>query len=107
VTEVVDQAEADDESDGCELVSSSAFEQLYRHDYGRLVALAYGLSGSRSAAEELAQEAFLAAHRRWKEIRRVCRPGGMAAPCRRQPFRQRGAPPGRRSAGSGTARRPA
>jgi RNA polymerase sigma-70 factor (sigma-E family) len=68
VTEVVDEAEADDESDGCALVSSSAFEQLYRHDYGRLVALAYGLSGSRSAAEELAQEAFLAAHRRWNEI---------------------------------------
>jgi RNA polymerase sigma-70 factor (ECF subfamily) len=68
VTEVVDRAEADDESDGSELVSSSAFEQLYRRDYGRLVALAYGLSGSRSAAEELAQEAFLAAHRRWNEI---------------------------------------
>jgi RNA polymerase sigma-70 factor, ECF subfamily len=45
-----------------------AFEQLYRSDYRRLVALAYGLSGSRSAAEELAQEAFLAAHRRWDRI---------------------------------------
>jgi len=45
-----------------------AFDQLYRSDYRRLVALAYGLSGSRSAAEELAQEAFLAAHRRWNEI---------------------------------------
>jgi RNA polymerase sigma-70 factor (ECF subfamily) len=46
----------------------AAFDQLYRSDYRRLVALAYGLSGSRSAAEELAQEAFLAAHRRWDEI---------------------------------------
>ena len=45
-----------------------AFDQLYRSDYRRLVALAYGLSGSRTAAEELAQEAFLAAHRRWDEI---------------------------------------
>lgn len=45
-----------------------AFEQLYRRDYTRLVALAYGLSGSRAAAEELVQEAFLAAHRRWHEI---------------------------------------
>lgn len=44
------------------------FEDLYRRDYRRLVALAYGLSGSRSAAEELVQEAFLAAHRRWDEI---------------------------------------
>jgi RNA polymerase sigma-70 factor (ECF subfamily) len=49
-------------------VAISAFDQLYRSDYRRLVALAYGLSGSRAAAEELAQEAFLAAHRRWGEI---------------------------------------
>jgi RNA polymerase sigma factor (sigma-70 family) len=51
-----------------EAVAELAFEQLYRSDYRRLVALAYGLSGSRSAAEELAQEAFLAAHRRWDEV---------------------------------------
>ena len=47
-----------------------------------MLALAYVLSGSRSAAEELAQDAFLAAHRRWDRIsayedpaawvRRVC-----------------------------------
>jgi RNA polymerase sigma-70 factor (ECF subfamily) len=49
-------------------VSHWAFEQLYRRDYPRLVALAYGLSGSRAAAEELVQEAFLAAHRRWDEV---------------------------------------
>lgn len=45
------------------------FEELYRQDFRRLVALAYGLSGSRAAAEELVQEAFLAAHRRWDQIR--------------------------------------
>lgn len=44
------------------------FEELYRRDFRRLVALAHGLSGSRSAAEELVQEAFLTAHRRWDEI---------------------------------------
>jgi RNA polymerase sigma-70 factor (ECF subfamily) len=48
-----------------EAAAELAFEHLYRSDYRRLVALAHGLSGSRSAAEELAQEAFLAAHRRW------------------------------------------
>jgi RNA polymerase sigma-70 factor (ECF subfamily) len=53
---------------GAELVAAPVFEQLYRSDYRRLVALAYGLSGSRAAAEELVQEAFLAAHRRWNEI---------------------------------------
>jgi RNA polymerase sigma factor (sigma-70 family) len=51
-----------------DVVALPAFDELYRRDYRRLVALAYGLSGSRSAAEELAQEAFLAAHRRWGEI---------------------------------------
>jgi RNA polymerase sigma-70 factor (ECF subfamily) len=51
-----------------DVVAVPAFDRLYRSDYCRLVALACGLSGSRSAAEELAQEAFLAAHRRWDEI---------------------------------------
>ena len=46
------------------------FDELYRRDFRALVALAYGLSGSRAAAEELAQEAFLAAHRRWDEVSR-------------------------------------
>jgi len=44
------------------------FDELYRRDFRALVALAAGLSGSRSAAEELVQEAFLAAHRRWERI---------------------------------------
>ena len=107
MTEVVDQAEADDESDGSELVGSSTFEQLYRHDYGRLVALAYGLSGSRSAAEELAQEAFLAAHRRWNEIGAYADP---AAWLRRVVVNRSVSVARRRVAealAAGTARRPA
>lgn len=58
------------------------FEALYRREFPKVVALAYVLSGSRHAAEELAQDAFLAAHRRWDDIcgyddpaawiRRVC-----------------------------------
>lgn len=47
---------------------AATFEELYRRDFPRLVSLAHGLSGSRSAAEELVQEAFLTAHRRWDEI---------------------------------------
>lgn len=43
-------------------------DDLYRREYRSVVALAYGLSGSRSAAEELAQEAFLEAHRAWDRI---------------------------------------
>jgi RNA polymerase sigma-70 factor (ECF subfamily) len=47
---------------------AEALEDLYRREYPRLVALAHGLSGSRSAAEELVQDAFLAAHRRWDHV---------------------------------------
>jgi RNA polymerase sigma-70 factor (sigma-E family) len=68
VTEATRRADAAEQPDASGSGTEWAFEQLYRRDYGRLVALAYGLSGSRSAAEELAQEAFLAAHRRWDEI---------------------------------------
>jgi RNA polymerase sigma-70 factor (ECF subfamily) len=49
---------------------SLTFEELYRRDFHSLVALAYGLSGSRMASEEVVQEAFLAAHRRWNKISR-------------------------------------
>jgi RNA polymerase sigma-70 factor (ECF subfamily) len=58
-----------------------SFEVFYRQEMPRLVALARGLSGS-SAADDLAQEAMLAAYRRWSEVatyehpeawvRRVC-----------------------------------
>jgi RNA polymerase sigma factor (sigma-70 family) len=44
------------------------FEEFYRREYQGVVALTYGLSGSRAAAEDLAQEAFLAAHRDWERL---------------------------------------
>ena len=57
------------------------FEVFYRREMPRLVALARALSGS-GAADDLAQEAMLAAYRRWSEVaayehpeawvRRVC-----------------------------------
>ena len=64
------------------LSAAGSFEDLYRREFASVVALAYVLSGSRWAAEELAQDAFLAAHRKWVDIseyddpaawvRRVC-----------------------------------
>ena len=51
------------------------FDALYRRDFHALLALAYGLSGSRAAAEELVQEAFLAAYRRWDDLRTYDDPG--------------------------------
>jgi RNA polymerase sigma-70 factor (ECF subfamily) len=50
------------------VADKASFDELYRRDFRALVALAYGLSGSRAAAEELAQEAFIDAHRRWDTI---------------------------------------
>jgi RNA polymerase sigma factor (sigma-70 family) len=45
-----------------------AFEDFYVREYAAVVGLAYALSGSRWGAEDLAQEAFLAAHRDWERI---------------------------------------
>lgn len=44
------------------------FDAFYRTHFRSVVGLVYTLSGSRWAAEELAQEAFFAAHRRWHDI---------------------------------------
>lgn len=45
-----------------------SFESFYRREFAGVVALAYVLSGSRSVAEDLAQEAFVAAHKRWSDV---------------------------------------
>jgi RNA polymerase sigma-70 factor, ECF subfamily len=52
-----------------------AFEDFYRKEYRAVVGLAYVLSGSRWAAEDLAQDAFLAAHNDWGRISRYDQPG--------------------------------
>jgi RNA polymerase sigma-70 factor (sigma-E family) len=51
------------------------FEAFYAREYPAMVTLAFVLSGSRWAAEDLAQEAFLAAHRDWDRIGDYERPG--------------------------------
>lgn len=45
-----------------------AFERLYAAEYLKVVALMTALSGSRWVAEDLAQEAFLRAHRDWTRV---------------------------------------
>jgi DNA-directed RNA polymerase specialized sigma24 family protein len=52
------------ESEGFE-----GFEAFYLREYHAVVRLAYALSGSRLAAEDIAQEAFLVAFRDWERIR--------------------------------------
>jgi len=53
-----------------------SFESFYRSEYGAVVALAYGLCGTRWTAEDLAQEAFLRVHRDWTRVREMDSPGG-------------------------------
>lgn len=49
-------------------VETPPFTDFYEHEYRSVVGLAYALTGSRSAAEELAQDGFIAAYRRWADI---------------------------------------
>lgn len=47
------------------------FDRFYVREYSGLVALAHALTGSRAHAEDIAQEAMLAAFRRWDEVSRL------------------------------------
>lgn len=65
------------ESEGLPEVSvPGAFEDLYKDDYAAVVGLVYGLTGNRWVAEDLAQEAFLRAHRDWMHVGGLDSPGG-------------------------------
>ena len=44
------------------------FDDFYRSEYGRLLALAVALCRDRAAAEDVVQDAFLAAHRKWEVV---------------------------------------
>ena len=50
------------------------FDGFYRAQYPSVVRLAYSLCGSMQIAEEVAQEAFVAAHARWNRIADFDRP---------------------------------
>lgn len=52
-----------------------SFDAFYSSEFPRMVDLAYALSGSRIAAEDLAQEAMLAAHANWERVGVLDRPG--------------------------------
>jgi RNA polymerase sigma-70 factor (ECF subfamily) len=54
--------------------SSETFEEFYEREFSAVVGLAYALSGNRSGAEDLAQEAFLVAHRDWDRVGTYDRP---------------------------------
>jgi RNA polymerase sigma-70 factor (ECF subfamily) len=56
-------------------VEALDFDDFYAREYGRIVALAFALTGDRGAAEDAAQDAFLAAHLDWDRIAGYDRPG--------------------------------
>jgi RNA polymerase sigma-70 factor (sigma-E family) len=47
---------------------SDDFDAFFRREYRALVGLAVVLTGDRAAAEDLAQDALLAAHRKWDQL---------------------------------------
>jgi RNA polymerase sigma-70 factor (ECF subfamily) len=51
-----------------------SFDRFYESQYATVTRLAYSLCGSLAVAEELAQEAFVAAHSRWRRISLFDRP---------------------------------
>jgi RNA polymerase sigma-70 factor (ECF subfamily) len=53
----------------------ASFDSFYAKEFPRMVDIAYALSGSRLAAEDLAQDAMIAAHRQWDRIGTLDRPG--------------------------------
>jgi len=54
-----------------EVVSYAAF---FRREYSGLVSLAWGLTGSRETAEDVAQEALLALHKHWGDLAHIENP---------------------------------
>lgn len=63
--------------DGLRLtVAKASFDQFYAANYASIVRMAVALTGRPDLAEELAQEAFLSAYRRWSRVGRLDDPGG-------------------------------
>ena len=50
------------------VVIGESFETFYAREYRALVALTYVLSGSRSVAEDLAQDAMASTYRQWSRV---------------------------------------
>ena len=57
------------------LETYDSYERFFLREYRGVVELAYGLSGNRAGAEDIAQEAFLRAHRDWQRVGRYRYPG--------------------------------
>lgn len=63
-----------DGSEPVRILLGSSFEEFYRRNFRGLVALTLCLSGSRAAAEDIAQDAMMSALSRWEEVGRLDEP---------------------------------
>jgi RNA polymerase sigma factor (sigma-70 family) len=61
-------ASAGDASSGTAAGQGQRFEDVYLREFASVFALAYAMSGSRWAAEDIAQDAFVVAHRQWGRV---------------------------------------
>ncbi|MEE9417332.1 MAG: sigma factor, partial [Acidimicrobiales bacterium] len=75
VTNVESNLDVDDPVASIDPAASAAFTNWYRAEFHQVVALVYVLCGSRWAAEELTQDAFVQAHKNWAEIADYQNPG--------------------------------
>ena len=57
------------------MVGTDSFDGFFRSEYGPVLGLAIALCGDRGAAEDLTQEAFAAAERRWSDVGGLDNPG--------------------------------
>ena len=65
----IDQEEAEAMTDEpAPLRLAGSFDAFYQQEYSGLVQLAFVLSGSRHGAEDIAQDALVAAWKRWREL---------------------------------------
>ncbi len=56
-------------------MEEGGFDAFYAREFRSVVGVAYALCGSRSRAEDLAQEAFVVVFRKWGEVSRLDDPG--------------------------------
>jgi|Tabmets5t2r1_1033131.scaffolds.fasta_scaffold03092_3 RNA polymerase sigma-70 factor, ECF subfamily len=61
-------ASAGDLSTGTFAGQAQRFEDVYLREFASVFALAYAMLGSRWAAEDIAQDAFVVAHRQWGRV---------------------------------------
>lgn len=60
---------------GAESYLFDDFESFYAAEYGRVLAVTAAVAADMSLAEDIAQQAFVVAYRRWSHIRHYDRPG--------------------------------